>query len=137
MPDPGDRLHRSVLRRDDAVDRVRRARADHRRALQPRSARHRQEGRGDGEVDGRRRPDLLRPGGRVLRVRRRALQRRSRTRPASGSTRSSFRPTPTPSTRAATSATTSAPRRATFRCRRKTPRRTCAPRCSARWPRWA
>ena len=55
MPDPATATHRSVLRRDDAVDRLRRARADHGRTLQPRSARHRQEGRGDGQVDGRRR----------------------------------------------------------------------------------
>ena len=33
MPDPATGLHRSVLRRDDAGARLRRARADHRRAL--------------------------------------------------------------------------------------------------------
>lgn len=38
---------------------------------------------------------------------------------------------------AATSVTASAPRPATSRCRRRTRCRTCAPRCSARWPRWA
>ena len=73
MPDPATATHRSVLRRDDAVDRLRRARADHGRALQSRSARHRQEGRGDGQVDGRRRHGVLRSGSRVLHVRRRAL----------------------------------------------------------------
>ena len=72
MPDPAIGLHRSVLRRDHAGAGLRRARADHRRALQPRPARHRQEGRGHGQVDGRRRHHLLRPRGRVLRVRRRA-----------------------------------------------------------------
>ena len=127
-PDAGSRhrLHRSVLRRDDAVAGLRRARADHRRALQPRSARHRQEGRGHGQVDGRRRHRLLRAGSRVLHLRRRASTRRSPTTPASSSTRSSCRPIPTPNTKAAISATTSAPRRATSRCRRRTPRRTCA-----------
>ena len=52
MPDPASACHRSVLCRDHAVADLRRARADHRRALQPRSARHRQEGRGHGEVVG-------------------------------------------------------------------------------------
>ena len=53
VPDarPGDRDDRSVLRRDHPGHHLRRARADHRRALQPRPARHRQEGRGDREVD--------------------------------------------------------------------------------------
>ena len=58
MPDPATAVHRSVLRRDHAVARLRRARADHRRALQPRPARHRQEGRGIREVDRRRRHGL-------------------------------------------------------------------------------
>ena len=75
MPDPATRHDRSVLRRGHARSRVRRAGADHRRALQPRPARHRQEGRGHGEVHGRRRHRVLRPRGRVLRVRRRALRR--------------------------------------------------------------
>src|ERR1700760_2840251 len=35
------------------------------------------------------------------------------------------------------SATESAPRPATSRCRRRTRCRTCAPKCSAPWPRWA
>ena len=47
------------------------------------------------------------------------------------------RPTPTPNMKAAISATASAPRPATSRSRRRTPCRTCAPKCSARWPRWA
>ena len=47
------------------------------------------------------------------------------------------RPIPTPNMKAAISAITSASRRATSRSRRRTPRRTSAPRCSARWPRWA
>src|ERR1700729_894543 len=36
-----------------------------------------------------------------------------------------------------TSPTASAPRRATSPSRRRTRCRTCAPKCSARWPRWA
>ena len=52
-------------------------RADHRPVLRARPARHRQEGRGLHEVDGRRRQGLLRPGSRVLHLRRRALQHRS------------------------------------------------------------
>ncbi len=47
------------------------------------------------------------------------------------------RPIPTPNMRAAISVTASAPRPAISRCRRRTPCRTCAPKCSARWPRWA
>jgi glutamine synthetase len=43
----------------------------------PRPARHRQEGRSLSEVDRHRRHRLLRPGSRILRVRRRALQGRS------------------------------------------------------------
>ena len=77
MPDPATATHRSVLRRDHAVARLRRARADHRRALQPRSARHRQEGRGHGQVDGHRRHHLLRSGSRVLHLRRREVRRRA------------------------------------------------------------
>ena len=45
MPDPTTALHGPVLRRLDAVDHLRHARADDRRALRPRPARHRQEGR--------------------------------------------------------------------------------------------
>ena len=50
----------------------------------------------------------LRPRGRVLRLRRRASIRRRPTTPASSSTTSSCRPTPTPTTRWAISATASA-----------------------------
>ncbi len=64
---------RSVLRRNHHGHHLRRAGADHRRALQPRPARHGQEGRGDGQVDGRRRHRVLRTRSRILRVRRRPL----------------------------------------------------------------
>ena len=71
----GHRDDRSVLRRDHHGHHLRRAGADHRRALQPRPARHGQEGRGHGQVDGRRRHRVLRAGSRILRVRRRPLLR--------------------------------------------------------------
>ena len=90
-----------------------------------------------GQVDGRRRHHLFRTRSRVLRVRRREVTRPIRTTPASRSTRSSCRPTPTPITKAAISATASASRRATSPFRRKTRRRTCARKCSAPWPAWA
>ena len=47
------------------------------------------------------------------------------------------RPIRTPNMKAAISVTASAPRAATSRCRRRTRCRTCAPKCSAPWPRWA
>ena len=73
MPDPVTATIDPFFAETTLVIDLRRAGADHRRALQPRPARHRQEGRGDGQVDGRRRHRVLRPRGRVLRVRRRAL----------------------------------------------------------------
>ena len=45
MPDPATACIDPFFAETTLVDRLRRARADHRRALQPRSARHRQEGR--------------------------------------------------------------------------------------------
>ena len=74
MPDPATASIDPFFAETTLVAGLRRARADHRRALQPRSARHRQEGRRHGQVDGRRRHHLLRPGSRVLRVRRREVQ---------------------------------------------------------------
>ena len=59
------------------------------------------------------------------------------TTPASSSTRSSSRATPTPPTRAAISVTASAPRRAISRCRRRIRCRTCARKCSPPWRAWA
>jgi Glutamine synthetase len=72
MPDPGHRDDRSVLRRDHHGHHLRRAGADHRRALQPRPARHGQEGRsmvksmGVGDT-------VSSAGSGILRVRRRPL----------------------------------------------------------------
>ena len=51
MPDPDTATIDPFFAADHAVIDLRRARADHRRALQPRPARHRQEGRGLSEVD--------------------------------------------------------------------------------------
>ena len=89
------------------------------------------------EVDGRRRHRLLRPGSRVLRVRRREVHGRALQDRLQVRTRPSCPPTPTPTTKAATSATASAPRGATSRCRRSISARTCARRCSASWRAWA
>ena len=77
MPDPASASIDPFFAETTHGAGLRRARADHRRALQPRSARHRQEGRGHGQVDGRRRHHLLRPGSRVLRVRRRQVRGRA------------------------------------------------------------
>ena len=79
----------------------------------------------------------LRPGGRVLRVRRRAVRRRPLQYRLHVRIRSNCRPIRIPPTRAAISAIASAPRAAISRCRRRIRRRTCAARCSRRWPRWA
>ena len=76
MPDPVTACMDPFYSAADAVDRLRHPRAGDRRALQPRSARHRQEGRGLPQVDRRRRHDLRRPGGRVLRLRRREVHGR-------------------------------------------------------------
>ena len=133
----GHRDHRSLLRRDHLGPGLRRAGADHRRALQPRSPRHRQEGGSHGEVDGRRRHRVFRTRGRVLRVRRRALlgaalqhRLQARLRGISDQLRHRIRgrqsrsPHPHQGRLLPGAA-------AGLRCR------TCARRCSARWPRWA
>ena len=137
MPDPASAVHRSVLRRDHAVAGLRRARADHRRALQPRPARHRQEGRGLRQGYRRRRHHLFRTGSRVLHLRRRQIFGRALQHRLQARTRSNFPPTPTPTTRAAISAITSGSRRAISPFRRRTPSRTCARKCSAPWRAWA
>ena len=77
MPDPETAACRPVLRAADAGRVLRHPRSGHRRSLQPRPARHRQEGRGLSEVGRHRRHRLFRPGSRVLHVRRRAVQGRS------------------------------------------------------------
>ncbi len=130
-------LHGPVLRRLDDGHQLRHSRSRQRPALQPRPARHRQEGGSLPEVDRHRRHRLLRPGSRILRLRRRPLQGRPLQHQRHRSTRSSCRSTPTRPTRAATSATACAPRAATSPSRRKIRRRTCAAKCSRRWRRWA
>ena len=86
MPDPPTACIDPVLRGNHAVDRLRRAGADHRPALQPRSARHRQKGRRPGEGVGHRRHHLFRPRSRILHLRRRQIFGTSPTTPASSST---------------------------------------------------
>ena len=61
MPDPATAQMDPFFAAVDHVDRLRRAGADHRRALPPRPARHGQEGRGLSEVDRHRRHHLRRP----------------------------------------------------------------------------
>ena len=100
----------------------------------PRSAHHRQEGRGVCEVARHRRQRVFRPRARILHLRRREvfqhhLQGRLRGQLVGTADQQRHR------LRAGQlTATTSASRRATSRCRRSTARRTCAARC---WPRWA
>ena len=134
MPDPVTALHRPVLLGADAVDRLRHPRAGDRRALQPRPARHRQEGRGlssSRPASATRSMSARRPSSSSSTT---CASRPTPTTPASSSTPSSCRSTATPITRAATSATASGPRAATSRSRRRIRRRTCAARCSPRWP---
>ena len=130
MPDPAQRPHRSVLRPDHHGGVLRRARALDRRDVRARSALDRQARRGLHEADGRRRHRRVRPRGRVLHLRRRALHRRSlqhrlqaRQRRAAVELRHRVRDgQPRPTARA--------PRAATSPCRRSTAPRTSAPRCS-------
>ena len=68
------RLHRPVLRPQDAGPDLRRARPGHQGILLARPARRRPQGRGAPQHHRHRHPRLLRPRGRVLRVRRRALR---------------------------------------------------------------
>ena len=70
MPDPGDRVHRSVHGRDDAAHHVRRDRAVRRQGLRARSALARQARRGVSQVDRPRRHRVLRSRARVLHLRR-------------------------------------------------------------------
>ena len=77
MPDPATACIDPFFAETTLVADLRRARAAHRRALQPRPARHRQEGGGHGQVHGRRRHRLFRPRGRILRLRRRQIRRRT------------------------------------------------------------
>ena len=83
MPDPTTACIDPFFAASTMVDHLRHSRSRQRPALQPRSALDRQEGRGLSEVDRHRRHRLLRPRGRVLRVRRRALHAPTPTTPAS------------------------------------------------------
>ncbi len=130
-------LHGPVLRRFDDGHHLRRARSRLRPALQPRSARHRQEGGSLSEVDRHRRhraSSAPRPNSSCSTT---SASRPIRTTPASSSTPTNCPAIPTRPTTAATSAIASAPRAAISRCPRRIRVRTCAARCSPRWRRWA
>ena len=137
MPDPTSACMDPFFAASTLVIDLRHSRSGHRPALQPRSARHRQEGRGLSSS----RPASATPPFSARRpsssCSTTSASRPTPTTPASSSTRSNCRPIPTRPTRAAISATASAPRAAISRCRRRTRRRTCAARCWRRWRRWA
>ena len=100
----------------------------HRRALQPRPAQHRGEGRDVPDVDRHRRHRVLRARGRVLHLRRRALRDQAERQLLLHRLRSRRPGTPAARRRAATSATRPATRAATSRSRRSTTSPTCATR---------
>ncbi len=77
MPDPASACIDPFFAETTLVSGLRCARADHRRAIQQGSSRHRQEGRRHGEVAWPGRHDLFRTGSGILRVRRRQIQSRS------------------------------------------------------------
>jgi hypothetical protein len=115
--------------REDAQHQLLDRRPVHRRALQPRPAQHRRQGRGLPQVDRHRRHRVLRPRGRVLHLRRRPLRDQAERRlllidsiEAPG--------TPAATRRAATRATSPATRAATSPSRRSTTSPTCATRCA-------
>ena len=89
----------------------------------------RQEGGSLSEVDRHRRHRVLRPRGRVLRFRRRALPRRPLQHRLPARPFRAAREFRHATTRAAISAIASAPRAAISRCRRRIAARTCAARC--------
>ena len=121
MPDPRHRDDRPVLRRNHHDPGLRRARADHRRALQPRPPWHRQEGGSHGEVDRASATPCSsapRPSSSCSTT---SVIPRVPTTPASGSTSPEFRDQLRyPRMKAAISVTASAPRPATSPCRRRT-----------------
>ena len=94
-PGSGDGVHRSRSSQHPTLvlicDIVR---PDHARAVLARPALHRAQGRGVPQVDRHRRHRVLRSRGRVLHLRRRALQHRPRTRLLLASTRTRARGTP-------------------------------------------
>jgi glutamine synthetase len=120
MPDPVTAVIDPFFAADHHGHVLRRARADHRPALQPRPARHRQEGRSLWSSRWASATPSFRPGSRVLRVRRRALQTTPYNTGFKLDSIEGCRSIPTPNMRAAISATASAPRAATSRCRRRT-----------------
>ena len=133
VPGPDHGLHRPVPRRQDAGRQLLHPRPDHRRGLLPRPAQHRQEGDGLPRLHRHRRHRVLRPRGRVLRLRQASASRPRQNEPAS--TTSTPRRAPgTPASRGRTTAATrSSTRAATSRSRRTTTSATCATRWSSSW----
>ena len=127
------RLHRPVPGREDAEHQLPHRRPVHRRALQPRPASGRREGRGVPEVDRHRGHGVLRPRGRVLHLRRRPLPDEAERVVLLRSTPSRRPGTPAARRRVATSATRSPTRAATSPSRRSTASPTSATRSACSW----
>ena len=118
MPDPTTAFIDPFMRPQDPGPDLRRPGPDDQGVLSARPARRRPEGRGPSQVDRHRRHRLLRPRGRVLRLRRRRATAQS-INYVTYESRLGRGPLEQPTaTRARTSATRSGPRRATSRCRR-------------------
>ena len=80
MLDPDTAVMDPFCAKPRLIDHLRHRRAVHRPALSSRPAQHREEGRGVPEVHRHRRYRVLRPGGRVLRVRQREVRHRRQLR---------------------------------------------------------
>ena len=133
IPDIEHRLPRPVPGREDAEHQLPHRRPVHRRALQPRPASGRREGRGVPEVDRHRGHGVLRPRGRVLHLRRRPLPHEAERVVLLRSTPSRRPGTPAARRRVATSATRSPTRAATSPSRRSTASPTSATRSACSW----
>ena len=131
VPGPRHRLRRPVPRREDAGHELLDPRPLHRRALQPRPAQHREQGRGVPQVHRHRRHRLLRRRGRVLHLRRRALRDEAERVATTTSTPSRRPGTPAARRRAATRATRPATRAATSPSRPSTTSPTSATRSAS------
>ena len=128
-PRPRHGLRRPVPRREDARPQLLDRRPVHRRALQPRPAQHRGQGRGlprGRPASPTPRTSGPRPSSTSSTT---CASRPSRTRATTTSTPSRAPGTPGGSRRAATAATRPGTRAATSRCRRSTTTPTCATRC--------
>ena len=129
LPDPTTAYLDPFRAAQDAGRQLLHPRPAHRRGLQPRPAQHRAQGGGVPHEHRHRRHRVLRAGGRVLHLRRRALRDQAEHRLLLRSTPSPAPGTPGATRTAATAATRSGTRAATSRSRRSTTSPTCAPRC--------